>query len=780
MIKYCAVFWDIQNADVPKGQTVDSIVDLIRSTVIKPYNLNEIFFFCVCDVHKLPSNVDHSLTNVDFQAYDGVSADIKIMDLMRKFVSSAGPDCIIILLSCDVGYYGTLSDLKKLYNVSIYLIRLADSPSHKLDQIADHIFILNDGVPKPVEPTGSPIQVVNKLNAQANGIIKNSAIIYDGAICIGFSTLENAEKAIEQIKGFRYKAVFLTAKLIIDSLLAEILKCIKPEVVMQTKSNKEVKQLTFIKVVHSNEAYQNQIFKFCIAYAAQSGSQCVLSMKSYHWIVFLFKSDAQKFLPKVKMIYDAVICRPWVDVESTRHESPYFVESCGEIYTNEAPSSVASLDARDQWNIFFRYTPDFSAPVQYYEPTKWSLLYNLFEKLYDLGAKKVLFDGNFYCAHFDSMSAYQDVFDRIRSRYLEPLEFVPISEICTEQEVKDSGAKKVIFDGNLYCAQFDSASFYQDAFEKIQSLYLEPLESVDASEAHKLKAAKKMIRYSGTPWCLNEQLDLSCLVIKIESQLHDHFMEMSKSILGNRECIFIKSISGEIWIGFPDEDTFSRNKMICQWLNLQTNFVLNLIYNSWHEALAAQHFLKKLTTAEVPYLQEFKEIGSIRKPQLACSKYSEYYIINDKRKVLEQIVQNKSLLDSISFTVQSTTDLGVLILDDEMIKKLQYLFVITTNSEFKFTSGMISIIKLNLVQMDCPACIEFQDKVWVGVEYLKKGNKVKTRIDQIKFKLLHEQDDDDFEVGVTMESIQESPPEVAEMLAITKKQLECRSADFVS
>uniref|UniRef100_T1KGG9 Uncharacterized protein n=1 Tax=Tetranychus urticae TaxID=32264 RepID=T1KGG9_TETUR len=602
-----------------------------------------------------------------------------------------------------------------------------------MDQIADHIFILNDGVLKPVEPPGSPMcfiliqyfpfsfnisQVVNKLNAQANGIIKNSAIIYDGAICIGF----------------RYKAVFLTAKLIIDSLLAEILKCIKPEVVMQTKSNKEVKQLTFIKVVHSNEAYQNQIFKFCIAYAAQSGSQCVLSMKSYHWIVFLFKSDAQKFLPKVKMIYsDAVIRMPWHQLTSRKPILP-------------------SLDA----------------------------------------------------------------------------------------------PKKVLFDGNLYCAQFDSASDYQDAFEKLQSRYLEPLESVHASEAHKLKAVKKMIRCSGTP---------------------------CKSILGNRECIFIKSIPGETWIGFPDEDTCKNSdknvdgfvaslkqqndmsiakpsKELLESINLQDlagdaydlaflssqlevskpikrpNFIeqirlqrmqeqecdetvfhftvsgqfysrwtshklaleqivkifvnfskviplaatasvieLNSIYNSWHEALAAQHFLKKLTTAEVPYLQEFREIGSIRKPQLACSKYSEYYIINDKRKVLEKIVQNKSLLDSISFTVQSTTDLGVLIFDDEMIKKLQYLFVITTNSEFKFTSGMISIIKLNLIQMDCPVCIEFEDKVWVGVEYLKKGNKVKTRIDQIKFKLLHEKDDDDFEVGVVMESIQESPPEVAEMLA---------------
>uniref|UniRef100_T1KGL4 NYN domain-containing protein n=1 Tax=Tetranychus urticae TaxID=32264 RepID=T1KGL4_TETUR len=150
MGKPCAVFWDIENIDVPKGQSVTSIVNLIRSTIIKPYNLNEIFFFCTCDVHRLPKSVGQSLTKLDVdivQAYNGVkdSADIKILDLMRKFVAVAGQDCTIILLSGDADYYGTLSDLKKLHNVSIHLIRLANSFSPKLEEISDYTFLLNNG-----------------------------------------------------------------------------------------------------------------------------------------------------------------------------------------------------------------------------------------------------------------------------------------------------------------------------------------------------------------------------------------------------------------------------------------------------------------------------------------------------------------------------------------------------------------------------------------------------------------------------------------------------------
>uniref|UniRef100_T1KGI8 Uncharacterized protein n=2 Tax=Tetranychus urticae TaxID=32264 RepID=T1KGI8_TETUR len=581
---------------------------------------------------------------------------------------------------------------------------------------------------------------------------------------------------------------------------------------------------------NSNGADIIKMIKFCIACNVQSGSQCILSSESFLWIVFSYESDAQKFLPKVKIMYpDAVISELPTDLLSKCSKSLYTIETCEEIVTNGAPTSVASLDVRDDTdgNIFFRYNADFIVPVLNYEPTKWSLLYNLFEKLYDLGAKKVIFDGNFYCAHFDSMSAYQEAFGRIRSHYLEPLEFVPSSEIPSKKDVKE--------------------------------------------KMHKYK--------HGTPWCLNEQLDLNCIYLQIKSHLHDHFMDIAKNILGNRECIFIKSITSrcgnynydKIWIGFPDETILDKSKeivrgfseglkqsrdiFVCKpskellesitfrdlagdaydlaFLSSQLDLKpikrpniierirlqrmqeqecnetlfyfclggqfydrgdfkllsleqivkifaklskviplaakgshdqITLIYNSWYEAHAAHHFIANLPKTEIPYFRKFDGTSSVS--QLTGSCTSEYYIINDKRKVLEKIVQNKSLvdkLDSNSSKFQSTSDIDVL--DEEMIKKLQYSFVITTDSEFKFTSGMISIIKMNLLRMNCPACIEFEDKIWVAVDDLEKGKKAKAEIEKFKFKLLHENDEEDFQVGVVMESIQESPPKVTKMLA---------------
>uniref|UniRef100_T1KGH2 NYN domain-containing protein n=1 Tax=Tetranychus urticae TaxID=32264 RepID=T1KGH2_TETUR len=825
MAKPCAVFWNIDNIDVPKGQSVDSVVSLIRSTIIKPYNLNEIFFFCVCDAHKLPSNVDHSMTNLDFQTYNGLkdSADNKMLELMRKFVQFSGQDCTIILLGGDAGYYDDLSDLKKLHNISIYLIGLDDSYSLILDEISDYTFKLNDGVLEPVKSTVAPMYFISVTNYSVNNIkqvmtdlnnlyIGSSAILYDCSICIGFATLFNAIKPIKQLNGAGYYDTILKAEFILDSPLIEILKSIKPTVDMQTISKEEVKKLTFIKMNISNEADDSKI-KFCIACSEQSGSQCILSMKPYLWIVFSFESHAQKFLPKVKIIYpDAVISEPPIDLTLKLDENTYSVESFDVIDTNREPSSVVTLQACDDidWNIFFRFNCDFIAPMPYYEPTKWSLLYNLFEKIYDLGAKKVIFDGNLYCAHFDSASAYQDALAQMRSLYLEPLEYVLVPE------------------------------------------------------TQKLKAAKKMTRYPGIPWCLNEQLDLSCLVIKIESQLHNHFVDIGKNILGNRECIFIKSISGEIWIGFPDEHLCENSEktvkrflatleqkndvsmakpsnellesinfrdlagdaydlaflssqlegskpikrpniierirlqrmqeqecnesvfyfVVCgkfdslnsfpglaveQTVKMVVKFskviplavtvfmpeYVNLMYNSWHEAHVAQHFIKKLTAAEVPYFREFRVTSIVQQQPFVYFNYSEYYIINDKRKVLEKIVQSKNQaekLDSNSSSFQS------------IVKQLQYLYIIKTNSDFDFTSGMISITKLNLIQMDCPVCIEFDDKIWVAVDELEKGKKAKARIDQIKFKMLHEYEDD-FQVEVVMESIQTSPTKVASMLA---------------
>uniref|UniRef100_T1KGG5 NYN domain-containing protein n=1 Tax=Tetranychus urticae TaxID=32264 RepID=T1KGG5_TETUR len=849
MGKPCAVFWDIQNVGIPRGQSVNSIIKLIRSTIIKPYELNEIFFFCVCDVHKLSSNVGHSLVNLDVdivQAYNGVkdSADIKIMDLMRKFVKVAGQECTIILLSGDADYYGTLSDLKKLHNASIHLIRLANSCSPKLEQIADYTFMLNNGVLKPIKSTGSPKS--------------------------------------------RYHGHFLKVALINDSPLTKILKYLKPQ-----SKGREVKALTFVK--------SKQFLKSTSVPAPVPDGQCILSSKSFLWIVFTFKSDAQKCLSKVKASYpDAVISEPPDDLTYAWHESPYTVKLYKQKVSNsttisdlkpnkpaklvnlkENESEIIKLFNRfslilnsqdlklsdkisklnelvtlngannlnsnyrvtDQWKLVFYYNYKIPSHLT----TKWSLIHNLFAQFYHLGVRKVCFDGRFYWVHLDCEESYQYV--------------------CHNRE------------------RLDLAS--------LASTYV-PITTPPEAALHEI--TDKMNRYRfDNPWCFLPDLELYCYVISLHKDFHADFIDKSRGKLSQCECIFIKSFSGEIWLGFPDKRickesekyivnkllfnsrkpnkpitmaqppkkllesielkdligeaydlAFLSNELVISrklnesknskilhqlsfqpsslvkteqvWDNplfyvtvsglgpnapyppldltkiikilvtfgkvipmaamasvvqvpMQWSFTASItevcfIFSSWVEVKTMAHYLSnvKIGYIDSPYNEpRVQSSGLLTKEKLNTL---DYYIINDQRKVLEKIVQNKSLvnkLNSNSSILQPTSDIDVL--DGEVVKKLQYLFVITTNSEFKFTSGMISIIKLHLVSMDCPVYIEFEDKIWVAFDDSEKGIKAKTEIEQIKFKMLHEKDNDDFYVWITMNLITSAPLKVTQMLA---------------
>uniref|UniRef100_T1KGI5 NYN domain-containing protein n=1 Tax=Tetranychus urticae TaxID=32264 RepID=T1KGI5_TETUR len=809
MAKPCAVFWDIENIGVPKGQSVASIINQIRSTIIKPYNLNEIFFFCICDVHRLPANVGHSLIALDVdivQAYNGVknSADIVIMDLMRKFVKFSGQDCTIILLSGDADYYGTLSDLKKLHNVSIHLIRRVNSWSPKLDEISDYTFILNDGVLKLIKSTGAPKyfisvnsysliansnQVMNELNDIAHGSIENSAILYGNLICIGFPSLSLAEKAIEQLNGCQYHEKFLKAELINDSPLTDILKSIKIE--KSSDNNYSVKPCDqVVNALNNIPKIDEKAQETIVRNTEVETPLKALKIKAL---------DAYS-VSQVNQIFN--IKSEKNNIKNTIIDAAKSSESRS-VIKHELPVSSSVSQVKSNFKMFFHC----ESPVNTNLSTKWSLLYNLFEKSYDLGAKKVIFDRNIFCLHFDSKKSYQQMLDKKDSLDLRGLRILNVDSL--EQQI-----------------------------------------------------TKKMIFYpSSNPWCLSQELDLHCILIKLADEFHSNFIDESKGFLGNRECIFIKSLSEEIWIGFPDavicEDScrhvlrllqypyksvekakpskellesivlddlvgdaydlaflsnefhlgqeLNEKSQILQimdsclepdkrlsyvqveggfmrwpgWSQLNLSQIIKLlikfakvipiagiasmrqvdfIFNSWVEANTACHFINNLRYDEVCYWQSLPRAGEMEKPANEWFTTSEYYIINDQRKVLEKIIQNKNEFNEINETstmvspAQDDKSLFNIYASDRVImKNLQYLLVISPETGSKFTPSMISIIKMNLVQMDCPTCIEFEDKIWVGVDNLKKGNKLKVRIGKLKFKLVHEKDKHDITIGVEVE-----------------------------
>ncbi|XP_053214506.1 meiosis regulator and mRNA stability factor 1-like [Panonychus citri] len=237
----CAVFWDIQNIGVPKGQSAASIVSLIRSSIINLYELREIYFYCVCDVTKLPAYVGNPLTNEDVnvvQTYDYTkdSADIKILDLMRKFVQNQRQECAVILLSGDGDYATTLSELKKLYNITVFLIHLKNSFSAKLIETANYTFVLNkEGLIYPVKSCGRPKCLVafsrypmtrairlikldlNKMT-KSYGSIDKSAIEHEDEIIIGFPSYELAHQAVLRLNSIRYHGTFLKAQLVVNPI----------------------------------------------------------------------------------------------------------------------------------------------------------------------------------------------------------------------------------------------------------------------------------------------------------------------------------------------------------------------------------------------------------------------------------------------------------------------------------------------------------------------------------------------------------------------------------
>uniref|UniRef100_T1KGI1 NYN domain-containing protein n=1 Tax=Tetranychus urticae TaxID=32264 RepID=T1KGI1_TETUR len=460
-------------------------------------------------------------------------------------------------------------------------------------------------------------------------------------------------------------------------------------------------------------------------------------------------------------------------------------------------------------SIFFQFD-SFDVPLFIWKDlTKWSVLYDLYEQLYDLGAKKVML-----AWRANAWPIYNTVFHR-----------------------------------DLYCASFGSASAYRDAFEEIRLRNLKAYEFVNIPESYKHEVAVKMSRY-------NTIDRIPC-----------------KKILDNRECIFIKCIKktpGEIWIGFPNElicknsektvngflsslkqssnvlvakpsnellksinfqdlagdaydlaflssqldgtqpspniiERISLQRMQEQecdeavffitiegdfsnsqsWVELRADQIIKifvkfskviplaaamkekvfLMFHSWYEAQVARHFLNNLTLSEVPYFKELSKVSEVNKQQLTSLNFMRFYIINDQRNVLEKIMQNRSLVHKLDFNssiVQSTSEIDPA--DGQVANRLKYVFTITS-SEFKFTRGMISIIKMRLVFMKCPAYIEFEDKIWFGVDDLKKGNKIENEFRFLTFQILHEDDDYDQLLYVAVQSVSSFPPKVGKMLA---------------
>uniref|UniRef100_T1KGG8 Uncharacterized protein n=1 Tax=Tetranychus urticae TaxID=32264 RepID=T1KGG8_TETUR len=178
---------------------------------------------------------------------------------------------------------------------------------------------------------------------------------------------------------------------------------------------------------------------------------------------------------------------------------------------------------------------------------------------------------------------------------------------------------------------------------------------------------------------------------------------------------------------------------------------VDFVFSSWVEAATACHFINNLRNDEVCCLQPRVKASLVKKPDEWFTN-REFYIINDQRKVLEKIIKTKNdfnEMDATSTMVTPVKDskpwLGIYA-PNSVIYPQCYLVVSP-----KFIPSVIAIIKMNLIEMGYTVYIEFEEKIRFDVEDLVKGNIAKFRIGNLQFKLLHENDEHDINIGVEVE-----------------------------
>lgn len=187
----CGVFWDIENVAVPHGCDAAGIVSTIRSTIIKPNDLEERDFYVACRVERMSNTVGNSLesmnVNIVHPFYDESknAADTKIVLLISKFIKNWGErGCAIIVVTGDSDFLDPLLKLKLNYDLIVYLIHGRRSFSRELLWCVDVTYQLDGGNLRETSP---------RINYQnCSGFIKLSGLYEDS----------DSYKRIHQINSF--------------------------------------------------------------------------------------------------------------------------------------------------------------------------------------------------------------------------------------------------------------------------------------------------------------------------------------------------------------------------------------------------------------------------------------------------------------------------------------------------------------------------------------------------------------------------------------------------
>jgi hypothetical protein len=153
-------FWDIENVPIPKGQKPFDIVQRIRQKLVIEPGLQEVDFSCYCNITTISLENQQSLQHATVRLIHVPdrkpgAADRQIMLDLSRFERSHRPPATIVLISGDIDFVGTLSDLRHQARFHVIVIHNKPAKDELKATVNEHYpweFFTGSPAPTPSPP----------------------------------------------------------------------------------------------------------------------------------------------------------------------------------------------------------------------------------------------------------------------------------------------------------------------------------------------------------------------------------------------------------------------------------------------------------------------------------------------------------------------------------------------------------------------------------------------------------------------------------------------------
>lgn len=214
-----AVFWDLENVQIPKNKSVSNVVQKVRNTFLMNYVEED--FFVVCDVSKEKKTIIDTLvlcncTVIHVPSMAKNAADYKLQTLISKF-SCRNIGGSVLIISSDVNFLWVLTEARYKYQNRIIIMHkknVNDAYLKVANEVVDFDEFVNE-LPNAVVETNPPnvsfqIEITNLPNKK-QAVLKNDLErladnsggkvkeITGGRAVIKYTTPESAQRGAKRL-----------------------------------------------------------------------------------------------------------------------------------------------------------------------------------------------------------------------------------------------------------------------------------------------------------------------------------------------------------------------------------------------------------------------------------------------------------------------------------------------------------------------------------------------------------------------------------------------------